>query len=65
MTLRIKPEKLDIPVRWRFCDSLVLFLNLSEIDEGSPRNVLPGQGWSTSQIESKTKWPSSHLTMSK
>ena len=44
MTLRIKPEKLDVPVRWRFCDSLVLFLNLSEIDEGSPRNALPGQG---------------------
>ena len=42
MTLRI--QKLDKPVRWRFCDSLELFLNLSEIDEGSPRNVLPGQG---------------------
>ena len=44
MTFRIKPEKLDIPVRWSFCDSLEFFLNLSEIDEGSPRNVLPGQG---------------------
>ena len=44
MPLRIKPEKLNIPVRWRVCDFLVLFLNLSEIDEGSPRNVLPGQG---------------------
>ena len=44
MTLRIKPEKLDKPVRWRFCDSPGLFLNLSEIDEVSPRNVSPGQG---------------------